>query len=74
MLMARVLVYCYLASQLSAQSQQIGTAWFQLDWKEIPIELRKNIFFCIMRTQKPLVITLGDFGNITLMSFLMVIG
>lgn len=74
MLMARVLVYCFLASQLSAQSQRIGTAWFQLDWKEIPMELKRNMVFCIMRSQKPLVMTLGDFGNITLMSFLMVIG
>lgn len=69
MLMSRVMAYCYLANQISVQSQKIGSAWFQMDWSDFPNEMKKMISFCIMRAQKPLVITLGNFGNITLMTF-----
>lgn len=53
-------------------SQKIGSAWYNIDWMELPRDVRNNLMFCIMRSQRPLWITLGDIDTISMGSFLAV--
>nr|QXE93202.1 odorant receptor 21 [Eucryptorrhynchus scrobiculatus] len=72
-LIARIFIYCNSADNLAAQSQNIATAWYQIDWTELPYDVRKNIVLCIARSQKPLTITIGDFQAISLGTFLVIL-
>nr|QXE93247.1 odorant receptor 21 [Eucryptorrhynchus brandti] len=72
-LIARMFIYCNSADNLAVQSQNIATAWYQIDWTELPYDVRRNIILCIARSQKPLTITIGDFQAISLGTFLVIL-
>ncbi|KAF7285663.1 hypothetical protein GWI33_010242 [Rhynchophorus ferrugineus] len=68
-LTVRFFIYCLNANKINEQSQMIGTVWYQIDWTVLPEDLKKNIFICVNRTQKPLSISMGDFQDISLVTF-----
>ncbi|CAG9764181.1 unnamed protein product [Ceutorhynchus assimilis] len=72
-LCARIFIYCNNAQNLAVQSESVASTWYDIDWTELPHDVRKNIVFCMSVAQKPLYITVGDMGNITLETFLSII-
>ncbi|XP_050303357.1 odorant receptor 13a-like [Anthonomus grandis grandis] len=72
-LVARVYIYCNTAHDLFLESQRISYAWYEIDWTVLPSDVRINMMFSIMRAQKPLRITIGDFQKISLETFLVIL-
>ncbi|XP_076260260.1 odorant receptor 4-like isoform X1 [Rhynchophorus ferrugineus] len=68
-LTARFFIYCVNANKINEESQLIGTIWYQIDWTVLPNDVKRNIIICITRSQKPLSITVGDFQEISLVTF-----
>ncbi|CAG9765788.1 unnamed protein product [Ceutorhynchus assimilis] len=70
--LSRVYIYCYSSNILTQRGLEIGNFWFNLNWTEYPEDVRKNIVMCIIRSQKPLHISIGKFYDISLETFLTV--
>ncbi|CAG9762841.1 unnamed protein product [Ceutorhynchus assimilis] len=72
-LIARIFIYCNNAHMLSVQSQKVASTWYNIPWNELPEDVRRDMVFCIMRAQKPLCITIGALGPISLTTFLAIL-
>nr|WJJ63322.1 odorant receptor 22 [Pachyrhinus yasumatsui] len=72
-LIARMFIYCKCAHDLAEQSTSIALAWYEIDWSEFPSDVRKNIIMCIQRSQHPIKLTIGNFQDVTLSTFLMIL-
>uniref|UniRef100_M3TZ13 Odorant receptor 33 n=1 Tax=Ips typographus TaxID=55986 RepID=M3TZ13_IPSTY len=72
-LIFRIFMFTSTIHNMADLSQKIGSAWYNMDWIELPRDVRNNLMFCIMRSQRPLWITLGDIDTISMGSFLAVL-
>ncbi|XP_076260256.1 odorant receptor 67c-like [Rhynchophorus ferrugineus] len=68
-LIIRLHIYCNNANKITLESEMIGDIWYQSDWTEMPLDVQRNMMICIARTQKPLTITVADFQNASLATF-----
>nr|QXE93215.1 odorant receptor 34 [Eucryptorrhynchus scrobiculatus] len=71
-LIGRNFIYCNAANVLAVRSKMIAYAWYETDWTEMPPDVKKNILICITRSQRPLYIGIGNFQNISLETFLVI--
>ncbi|XP_060535137.1 odorant receptor Or2-like isoform X2 [Cylas formicarius] len=72
-LIGRLYIYYSNAHELMIQSSDIATAWFQSGWLGYPLKFRRNIIFCIQRSQQPLQLTIGNFQAVSLNSFISIL-
>ncbi|CAG9772158.1 unnamed protein product [Ceutorhynchus assimilis] len=72
-LIARIFIYCNSANTLVVKSEAIATSWYNMDWTKLPTDMRRNVALCILRAQRPLYISIGDMGKISLNTFLAIL-
>ncbi|XP_030767644.1 odorant receptor 30a-like [Sitophilus oryzae] len=58
-------VFGLLADEIKIQSEQIGLAVYSCNWTTQSKQIRKELTFVIMRSQKALVLRIGPFGPMT---------
>ncbi|XP_017753037.1 PREDICTED: odorant receptor 4-like [Eufriesea mexicana] len=63
------LILCYTGEYLSTKSENIGCIAYNSDWYELTIYEIRAIFLLILRSQKPLTLTIGKFMNLSLETF-----
>ncbi|ENN81746.1 hypothetical protein YQE_01866, partial [Dendroctonus ponderosae] len=72
-LIARIFIYTNSANDLSQLSQQLAADWFEIDWIELPKDIKMNLNICILRCQKNLCIIVGDLNAIDMTTFLTIL-
>uniref|UniRef100_A0A182KDP9 Uncharacterized protein n=1 Tax=Anopheles christyi TaxID=43041 RepID=A0A182KDP9_9DIPT len=61
--------YCYLGSQLSQESVNVGQALYDSSWSDFDAPMRKNICFMIMRSQRRVELTAAKFCTVDMEQF-----
>uniref|UniRef100_A0A6E8VXU4 Odorant receptor n=1 Tax=Anopheles coluzzii TaxID=1518534 RepID=A0A6E8VXU4_ANOCL len=61
--------YCYLGTQLSQESINIGQALYASGWYEYDVQMRKHISFMIMRSQRRVGLTAAKFCFVDMEQF-----
>ncbi|XP_061513940.1 odorant receptor 45b [Anopheles gambiae] len=61
--------YCYLGTQLSQESINVGQALYASGWHEYDVQMRKHISFMIMRSQRRVGLTAAKFCFVDMEKF-----
>nr|QXE93246.1 odorant receptor 20 [Eucryptorrhynchus brandti] len=72
-LIARIFVFCNSANELCVHSLTIADAWYEIDWTDLPPDVKRNILISIAKSQRPLCIGIGNFQDISLETFLVIL-
>ncbi|XP_076659045.1 odorant receptor 43a-like isoform X2 [Halictus rubicundus] len=62
-------LYSYIGEQLTYESQNIGDAFYDIDWTEIANRDRKSLVICVMNGQRAQYLMAGKFYRYTLFGF-----
>ncbi|CAD1476407.1 unnamed protein product, partial [Heterotrigona itama] len=63
------LILCYTGEYLSSKSENIGWIVYNSNWYELSIYETRALLLLILRSQKPLNLTVGKFMNLSLETF-----
>ncbi|KAH0535486.1 hypothetical protein KQX54_016766 [Cotesia glomerata] len=62
-------IFCMISEHLTAESLKCCEAFYNCQWYDLPIDCKKDIIYCIERSQKPLALSAGKFtifSNVTM--------
>ncbi|KAM3963423.1 LOW QUALITY PROTEIN: olfactory receptor 18 [Aphomia sociella] len=62
-------IYCYLGNQLIVQSEGIAQAAYDASWTSWPVRLQKDMLIVIISAQKPLSLSAGSMGVLSMEMF-----
>ncbi|PSN55723.1 Odorant receptor 57a [Blattella germanica] len=60
---------CWIATQLRIQSEMVGQAAYNCMWYGYPKRIKLSLRFIIKRSQKPVILSLGPFGSLSMELF-----
>ncbi|XP_023703723.2 odorant receptor coreceptor-like [Cryptotermes secundus] len=60
---------CWFASRLSMQSEMVGEGVYNSVWYDKPIDVQHSLKFIIMRSQRPVALSIGPFGTLSMNLF-----
>ncbi|XP_026670822.1 uncharacterized protein LOC108626688 [Ceratina calcarata] len=63
------LILCYTGEYLSSNSETIGWVAYNSNWYELSIKENRTLLLLILRSQRPLSLTIGKFMNLSLETF-----
>ncbi|XP_076756327.1 odorant receptor 85b-like [Xylocopa sonorina] len=63
------LILCYTGEYLSSKSENIGWVAYNSNWYELTMYENRTLLLLILRSQKPLTLTIGKFMNLSLETF-----
>nr|QXE93259.1 odorant receptor 33 [Eucryptorrhynchus brandti] len=64
-LIVQLLVLCCNANEIPLQSVNIGLGIYESHWYEYDKEIQKMVYIIVMRSMKPVSLTIGPFGPLT---------
>ncbi|XP_032671370.1 odorant receptor 4-like isoform X2 [Odontomachus brunneus] len=64
-----ILAYCYIGECLITESAKLRDTFYNTDWYNNPPSYAKMLSFCMTRSEKPLVLTVGKFCMLSLSTF-----
>ncbi|XP_056637746.1 odorant receptor 4-like [Diorhabda sublineata] len=62
----QLMLFCYFGNEITLASQEIRNALFDCDWFGSSVRFRKTMIITMVRTQRPLYLTIGKFSPLTL--------
>ncbi|XP_068903582.1 odorant receptor 46a-like [Tenebrio molitor] len=65
--------YCWFSNEVHLKSANVPCAAFESDWTDLSLEVKKNLLFFIMRTQKALHISALDVFHLSVESFVAIL-
>lgn len=60
-IMIQIYVLSYASDRLSQQGESLVNAFYDCNWYELPIDVRKNLRFAMARANKPIYLMAGHF-------------